>query len=72
MKTDFKYQMENMNKDIFTLFGWDPPGYGNSIPPNRSWPEHFLERDAELAAKMMKVVLEFYTGNNKLTMLLLF
>ena len=60
--------MENMNKSIFTLIGWDPPGYGHSIPPSRSWPEHFLGRDAELAAKMMKVGFKFYIGNNAMTM----
>eukprot|EP00914_Ancora_sagittata_P018675 GHVO01037016.1.p1 GENE.GHVO01037016.1~~GHVO01037016.1.p1 ORF type:complete len:323 (+),score=36.78 GHVO01037016.1:46-1014(+) len=55
-KTDFGYQMQNFNKDIFTLIGWDPRGYGKSRPPVRDWPEHFLRRDAEDAAKFMEEV----------------
>ncbi|ELU06268.1 hypothetical protein CAPTEDRAFT_156358 [Capitella teleta] len=53
-KTDFAYQMQNLNKDIFTLIAWDPRGYGQSRPPVRDWPEHFLRRDAEDAAQFME------------------
>jgi valacyclovir hydrolase len=39
---------------MFTLVGLDPRGYGRSIPPQRDWPEQFIERDAVDAAQFMK------------------
>lgn len=53
-KTDFNNQLEQFDKDRFTLVAWDPPGYGFSRPPNRSFPDKFHHRDAEIAAELMK------------------
>lgn len=53
-RTDFLPQLQNLNRDIFTLYAWDPPGYGKSRPPDRDWPVHFLGRDADVAAKLMQ------------------
>ena len=33
---------------------WDPPGYGKSRPPNRTYPDDFFKRDADLAYNLMK------------------
>ena len=44
-----------MNRDLFTVIAWDPRGYGNSIPPERTW-ENFFERDANDATTLMKVI----------------
>jgi valacyclovir hydrolase len=52
--TDFKLQLTEMGKEMFTVVGLDPRGYGRSIPPQRDWPEHFLLRDVEDAAQFMK------------------
>jgi valacyclovir hydrolase len=55
-ETDYSMQLMHMNKDLFTVIGWDPRGYGRSIPPERDWPENFLERDADDAAAFMKTL----------------
>lgn len=34
---------------------WDPPGYGNSRPPERIFTADFYERDARLAAMLIDV-----------------
>ena len=36
------------------LIAWDPPGYGKSRPPNRTFPSNFFERDANVAMEFMK------------------
>ena len=53
--TDFQPQLNNINKDMFTLIAWDPRGYGKSQESPRDWVAHFLERDAHDAAKLMHV-----------------
>ena len=53
--TDFKPQLEGINRDKFTMIAWDPPGYGKSIPPERTWPLDFFRRDADAVAALMKV-----------------
>ena len=37
-----------------TILAWDPPGYGKSRPPNRTFPLDFFARDAKVALKFMK------------------
>merc|ERR1719273_1996643 len=37
-----------------TLIAWDPPGYGKSRPPNRTFPLDFFARDATTALKFMQ------------------
>ena len=54
-RTDFSKQLDNMNKDMFTVIAWDPRGYGGSTTPKRDWPLHFLERDALDGARLMEV-----------------
>ncbi|XP_067130955.1 valacyclovir hydrolase [Centruroides vittatus] len=53
-RTDFGPQLEKLDKSKFTLISWDPPGYGFSIPPERTFPRNFYQRDAHLAAALMK------------------
>ncbi|GLH01627.1 Valacyclovir hydrolase, partial [Gryllus bimaculatus] len=54
--TDFKPQIDNMNKSRFTLVVWDPPGYGKSIPPKRDFSPGFHHRDADFGIKLMQVL----------------
>merc|ERR1711868_331230 len=53
-RTDFTQQLQHMNGSDFTLVAWDPRGYGQSRPPRRDWPLHFLGRDADDAAALME------------------
>ncbi|KAM3875815.1 valacyclovir hydrolase [Diretmus argenteus] len=55
-RTDFGPQLKSLSKERFTVIGWDPRGYGNSRPPERDFPPHFFERDAEDAVELMKVL----------------
>jgi len=54
--TDFKPQMENLNVDKLTIVAWDPPGYGKSRPPDRTFPDDFFQRDAAWAHNLMKTL----------------
>ncbi|KYN43712.1 Valacyclovir hydrolase [Trachymyrmex septentrionalis] len=54
--TDFKPQMENLNVDGLTIVAWDPPGYGKSRPPDRTFPDDFFQRDATWAYNLMKTL----------------
>ncbi|CAN9500752.1 unnamed protein product [Ophioblennius macclurei] len=55
-KTDFGPQLKSLNKERFTVIGWDPRGYGQSRPPNRDFPPDFFERDAKDAVDLMKAL----------------
>ena len=49
---------KEMDPEMFTMIGWDPPGYGKSRPPARKFlnAEGDVHRtDAHLVAKMMEV-----------------
>src|SRR5215216_4420225 len=50
--TDFTRQLEGLS-DRFTIVAPDPRGYGQSRPPNRSFPRDFLQIDAEDMASLM-------------------
>ncbi|CAK9830424.1 Valacyclovir hydrolase [Anthophora retusa] len=50
----FRPQIEGLDKGKFTIVAWDPPGYGKSRPPNRTFPDDFFQRDATLARNLMK------------------
>ncbi|CAG9857986.1 unnamed protein product [Phyllotreta striolata] len=52
--SDFKPQIEGLNRSEFTTIVWDPPGYGDSRPPNRNFTENFYENDADTAQQFMK------------------
>ena len=54
-KTDFAKQLKTMNRDHFTIIGFDPRGYGQSRPPDKEFTTNFLREDAEDAAELMKV-----------------
>ncbi|XP_058790154.1 valacyclovir hydrolase-like [Phymastichus coffea] len=54
--TDFKPQIDNLNKEKLTIIAWDPPGYGKSKPPNRTFPKNFHRRDATWACNFMKTL----------------
>ncbi|XP_022191087.2 valacyclovir hydrolase [Nilaparvata lugens] len=54
--TDFKPQVEGLDRKKLTVIAWDPPGYGKSIPPERKFPLDFFHRDAESAAKLMQTL----------------
>ncbi|RLU24479.1 hypothetical protein DMN91_002568 [Ooceraea biroi] len=54
--TDFKPQIENLDTEKLTIVAWDPPGYGKSRPPDRTFPDDFFERDAMWAHNLMKAL----------------
>lgn len=53
--SDFKPQIEGLDKNKFTIIVFDPPGYGASRPPNRLFNSHFYENDADYAHHFMQV-----------------
>lgn len=53
--SDFKPQVEELNRSNFTVLCWDPPGYGFSRPPDRNFTTKFYENDADQAFQFMKV-----------------
>lgn len=53
--SDFKPQIENLDKSKFTVVAFDPPGYGYSRPPSRNFSADFYEKDADAAYNLMKV-----------------
>ncbi|KAM9761983.1 valacyclovir hydrolase isoform 1-T2 [Menidia menidia] len=63
-RTDFGPQLRSLNKESFTVVGWDPRGYGRSRPPHRDFPPDFFERDAKDAVDLMKAL-----GFNKFSLL---
>ncbi|XP_049871065.1 valacyclovir hydrolase isoform X2 [Pectinophora gossypiella] len=54
--TDFKPQVEGIDREKFTVVAWDPPGYGKSRPPLRDFPPELYERDADYAYEFMKAL----------------
>lgn len=55
--TDFSPQIEELGKnENFTVVGWDPPGYGGSRPPARTFPDDWFYRDANMAVATMKAL----------------
>ncbi|KAM4027246.1 valacyclovir hydrolase isoform 2-T2 [Anomaloglossus baeobatrachus] len=55
-QTDFGPQLKFLNKERFTIIGWDPRGYGLSIPPARDYPTDFFSRDAKDAVDLMQAL----------------
>jgi len=61
--TDFKPQIETLNRNKYTIVAWDPPGYGFSRPPDRDFLPGFFYRDADRAISLMKVLIRrFFLG----------
>ncbi|XP_011504391.1 PREDICTED: valacyclovir hydrolase isoform X2 [Ceratosolen solmsi marchali] len=54
--TDFKPQIDYLDKRKLTIICWDAPGYGKSRPPNRTFPLDFFRRDAAWACNLMKTL----------------
>ncbi|KAF7994504.1 hypothetical protein HCN44_003976 [Aphidius gifuensis] len=52
--TDFKPQLQGLDKKNLTIIAWDPPGYGKSIPPSRKFGDDFFYKDAINANDLMK------------------
>lgn len=54
--TDFEPQIDALPEllDNHTVIVWDPPGYGKSRPPGRTFPPGFYHRDAYLADALMR------------------
>ncbi len=54
---DFPTQLDPENgmaaSGHFKLVAWDPPGYGKSVPNERTWPLDFFDRDAQSAADLI-------------------
>lgn len=64
-RTDFTPQLEGLNSEgHLSLVAWDPPGYGKSRPPSRTFPLNFFERDANVAVEFMKTI-----GHDKFSVL---
>lgn len=53
-RTDFTPQLEKLDRNKFSIIAWDPPGYGFSRPPDRTFPPDFYYRDAKVAAQLIK------------------
>lgn len=53
---DFAPLTENLDQAKYTIYVWDPPGYGSSRPPNRDFSPGFLYRDADCAIALMEAL----------------
>lgn len=55
-KSDFKPQMEALPQLLpnHTIVAWDPPGYGKSTPPTKTFSLDFYEEDAKVADELMQ------------------
>ncbi|GJQ86671.1 hypothetical protein Trydic_g7854 [Trypoxylus dichotomus] len=62
--SDFKPQIEGLDKTKFTVVVWDPPGYGFSRPPDRNFCPEFYRNDATAAHDFLKEI-----GINKFSIL---
>ena len=53
--SDWRPQLEGLNSSgKLTLVAWDPPGYGKSRPPERSFAGNFFLQDAKVAKEFME------------------
>lgn len=59
--TDFKPQIDGLPTKLpgYSIVAWDPPGYGRSIPPARTFPTDFFHKDADWANSLMTNSLGF-------------
>ncbi|EZA53013.1 hypothetical protein DMN91_002423 [Ooceraea biroi] len=55
-RLSFATQIEDLDIEKLTLVAWDPPGYGKSWPPDRTFPDDFYQRDATWAHSLMKTL----------------
>ncbi|XP_044761934.1 valacyclovir hydrolase-like [Coccinella septempunctata] len=54
--SDFKPQIEGLNKEEFTIFVWEQPGHGKSRPPERIFTSQFFQEDADTGYKLVKAL----------------
>jgi len=54
--SDFGPQLASLAGSQLKLVAWDPPGYGQSRPPSRTFPPSFFRDDALAAADLMKTL----------------
>jgi len=54
--SDFKPQVEKLDKNLFTIIAFDPAGYGDSRPPIRKFTPDFYHTDAKIATDFMKFI----------------
>lgn len=57
--SDFRLQLEQLPALLpahWSLVAWDPPGYGKSRPPQRTFPLNAPERDAQAASELMEAL----------------
>ncbi|XP_049820515.1 valacyclovir hydrolase-like [Aethina tumida] len=52
--SDFKPQIENLDKNKFTIIAWDPPGYGGSRPSKGLFKSDFYHKNADVAHDFLK------------------
>lgn len=52
----FQPQLDGLPKllDNYTIIAWDPPGYGKSRPPERTFSAGYYHRDAYIANALMR------------------
>lgn len=60
--SDFKPQIDAFDRNKFTIVAWDPPGYGNSRPPNRKFTVNFYEDDADATREFLNVNIVILDG----------
>ena len=73
--SDWRPQLEGLNSSgKLTLVAWDPPGYGKSRPPERSFAGNFFLQDAKVAKEFMESLghEKFSIGNVQLFVNLMF
>lgn len=56
--TDFQPQIDQLPDLLpnYSIIAWDPPGYGRSRPPNRTFSLDFFQRDAFVANSLMQTL----------------
>ncbi|XP_026806043.1 valacyclovir hydrolase-like [Rhopalosiphum maidis] len=54
--SDFQLLTKNLDPNKYTIYLWDPPGYGLSRPPVRDFSPGFLNRDADYAIALMEAL----------------
>ncbi|XP_029344468.1 valacyclovir hydrolase [Acyrthosiphon pisum] len=54
--SDFRPLTENLDGDKYTIYVWEPPGYGRSRPPGKDLSPGFLYRDADCAITLMEAL----------------
>lgn len=54
--SDFKPQIEKLPELLptYTIYAWDPPGYGKSNPGKRTFPLDFYNKDSQCSHELMQ------------------